>query len=709
MTALDYIPDLDNKFLADNLLTSDDWEDHLSRLDDIPDILDFDPSFCSDDLLQQLQGDLEGQIPMLYEDGFPGFYDSQMNQCDSEDSGISVKQEPLSPAPSFSSDSDSSQVYSMMDYQVTPPGIPELKLDSPPLTPPHTTVYSHIPQQNNMAPMAVSGIATSTIPSVGNTTQIRVVNNLTSPQRKSSPTVTRSIVCPRATSVSATAGAPSSVHVLPVKQNNNGGGNLMREVTIKVENGTTKIVSDKNLNQILNNKVKIIPKPSSVSNASAATNSGKPLVLTAEEFAKLTTQGVLKLTPTTTTTSTSNEDIKPVIPKPTVVPSPASRIINPTHPSIDYESKAIKRQQRMIKNRESACLSRKRKKEYVTAVEERLKQFNSENDRLKQENETLKRKIDALLSENERLKATYPSSKKAACLLACLLFLTLNLGSLSLKSIFPTSNEQLNTGLTARNIHHGRTLMSVIEDGSTGSQTDGRRNLTNFEKTMRDIRDSVLRENNTREDVQLLKRLETLGSLSMCSTEFNRTESDRLTNELTGWVLGHKNAAMKLKMTEAEQLRSQFLNKFTKKRRPKKKHTGKLVWNKARPSSSGQNFEVQLFNHQERVYYDFMDIIQRRNDTFYVVSFRKDHLLLPALAHNKTMRPRMSLLMPAVTYNETMQPKPGSVAMMQIDCEVHNTRLIHVTESVIPTQHQSSTSRAAAANKSKSKWNEETP
>ena len=85
--------------------------------------------------------------------------------------------------------------------------------------------------------------------------------------------------------------------------------------------------------------------------------------------------------------------------------------------------------------------------------------------------------------------------------------------------------------------------------------------------------------------------------------------------------------------------------------------------------------------------YDFMDEIDRRNDTFYVVSFRQvrllpspkpmllissidyivynfmpncfdmktrhfqDHLLLPATAHNKTMRPRMAVMMPVVALN----------------------------------------------------------
>lgn len=76
-------------------------------------------------------------------------------------------------------------------------------------------------------------------------------------------------------------------------------------------------------------------------------------------------------------------------------------------------------------------------------------------------------------------------------------------------------------------------------------------------------------------------------------------------------------------------------------------------WGKRRriPEQISGN-ELQLFSPTpEQLYAEFFEAINRKDDTFYVVSFNADHLLLPALHHNKTRRPKMSLILPSMLVN----------------------------------------------------------
>lgn len=62
--------------------------------------------------------------------------------------------------------------------------------------------------------------------------------------------------------------------------------------------------------------------------------------------------------------------------------------------------------------------------------------------------------------------------------------------------------------------------------------------------------------------------------------------------------------------------------------------------------------ELELFvPTPEQLYAEFFEAINRKDDTFYVVSFNADHMLLPALNHNKTRRPKMSLILPSMISN----------------------------------------------------------
>ncbi|XP_010223935.1 PREDICTED: cyclic AMP-dependent transcription factor ATF-6 alpha-like [Tinamus guttatus] len=121
-----------------------------------------------------------------------------------------------------------------------------------------------------------------------------------------------------------------------------------------------------------------------------------------------------------------------------------------------------------------------------------------------------------------------------------------------------------------------------------------------------------------------------------------------LNHELRGWVHRH----------EVERTRSRRLSNNQQKARVvqsslTEKADSQLMAMPYTETSISRHSgnELQVYYASPRSYQDFFEAIRRREDTFYVVSFRRDHLLLPATAHNKTRRPKMSIVLPAVNIN----------------------------------------------------------
>ncbi|KAM5287254.1 cyclic AMP-dependent transcription factor ATF-6 beta [Hipposideros larvatus] len=363
----------------------------------------------------------------------------------------------------------------------------------------------------------------------------------------------------------------------------------------------------------------------------------------------------------------------PPAPRPerkSIVPAPMPG--NSCPPEVD--AKLLKRQQRMIKNRESACQSRRKKKEYLQGLEARLQAVLADNQQLRRENAALRRRLEALLAENSELKLG-SGNRKAVCIMVFLLFIAFNFGPVSISEPPSAPASPRMSGDEPRPRRHLLEFSAQLpvhgveppqgpeEPQPSPEARPSFRNLTAFPGGAKEL---------------LLRDLDQLFLSSDCR-HFNRTESLRLADELSGWVQRHQRGRRKIPQRAQERQKSQL-----RKKSPPVKAVPTQPPGTPERDAVGQ---LQLYRHPDRSQPEFLDAIDRREDTFYVVSFRRDHLLLPAISHNKTSRPKMSLVMPAMAPNETLSGRgsPGDYEeMMQIECEVMGTRVIHIKTSTVP-------------------------
>ncbi|KAK0138286.1 Cyclic AMP-dependent transcription factor ATF-6 beta [Merluccius polli] len=441
---------------------------------------------------------------------------------------------------------------------------------------------------------------------------------------------------------------------------------------------------------ILSSKPLLQPRPLGVTTASPAPNSPAPPTgtLILQSLPDHTRPVVLSPSVCLTSTPTIVKR-EPVSPSITPAPTPHSKPIIPATAALpgntchDVDMKVLKRQQRMIKNRESACQSRRKKKEYLQQLEAQLRQAQQENQRLRQENQALRQRLTGQEGGDSA------NNKRAVCVMAVLLFMTFSFGPIRLTENFlspsitdrklPTVLQEAAGPYTGRKIlemkQYQRQALPLSGEEERGEAEEERGEVDrdhtdayqfrNLSDVFSDIKDLVLQD------------IDRYFTSSDCR-QFNRSESLRLADELRGWVKRH----------QIDRKKSGGKPKIIKKTKlAQKAQLRKTNFSRYLPIQAHRSIDSQLQVHSgpEVSYSDFLDSIDRREDTFYVVSFSRDHLLLPAISHNKTSRPKMSLVMPAMSVNESLyNSSQGYEMMMQVDCEVMDTRIIPIKSSAVP-------------------------
>ncbi|XP_018610005.1 cyclic AMP-dependent transcription factor ATF-6 beta isoform X2 [Scleropages formosus] len=635
MTA-DLLSDLDSRFFADNLLTSEDWDACLYQCESMEEGEDGDfarglkyDAMVDNDLILTLDPDnptspwkhfsdnlLPGESPVFHDD-------TTMAQPLPVDMLFQVKAEPLSPASSLTSDCSLS---SAPETQVI------VKGENPP-TPPY--MFGDILS-----------------PPVG-TVQVTLTP---SSQPQQPQTQTHSGSEPQAQAV--VAPSPAALKA----------------------------------STILSSKPPIQPRPVCVATLPVSQSPSPAKALILQSLPSMdqnrpvlsppvclgSAPAIVKVEPVSPSLSHCAAPAAPATAKPII---PATSL--PGTNSNDIDMKVLKRQQRMIKNRESACQSRKKKKEYLQSLEAQLREAQRENERLRRENQALRERLAGKEGSESG------NNKRAVCIMVLLLFITFSFRPVSI------TERKLETGLREGAAPlTGRHLLEIgeAEDRSKTrgserareerleSEEDGEERwrrgdvdressdsfqLRNLSGVFSDVKDLVLPD------------LDRYFTSSDCR-QFNRSESLRLADELRGWAHRH----------QIDRKKSGGKPKMAKKARvAQKAQHRKTNFSRYLPVQTHSSVESQLqvFPGPEVIYSDFFDAIDRREDTFYVVSFRRDHLLLPAISHNKTTRPKMSLVMPAMSINESMYGSAkGYEMMMQVDCEVMDTRIVPIKSSSVP-------------------------
>ncbi|KAM7343996.1 bZIP_ATF6 domain-containing protein ATf6 isoform 2-T2 [Cochliomyia hominivorax] len=460
------------------------------------------------------------------------------------------------------------------------------------------------------------------------------------------------------------------------------------------------------------------------------------------------------------------------------------------------DDKLLKKQLRMLKNRESASLSRKKKKEYVEKLENRISDLEKENYSLKGENSSLRSQLMAFaqtckckhgnVSEfilntlnmdcknggavlnaidrsylmnnakqhldncgnasnntcgnttttttttttstthhvkiapkpansstfinkdfKQKMNAT-TIKKNVAILFAMAFMVTLNIGNfqnyLNKTALENAIETTVTSGSDEPAVQTGRRLLWVPNEDEFHEQTNRSKRETEMANMpppplhfLRPINRTTADKINgtSAKDEPPIKRSSTIGATTTATYANATQENMRLARNLHKWIGGNdylnltgngigndfehmehfkfgSGSYMDYDLPLQAPIGSKQKRKIFLEPETQQKH--------AKFNNEGERNSLDLF--KPRISEEYLRLfrgIKRQDDTFYVLSFNMDHILLPASVYNKSSRPKMSLMLPAGDPSHN-----GDIVLMQIDCEVINTTELEIKSHMIP-------------------------
>lgn len=157
----------------------------------------------------------------------------------------------------------------------------------------------------------------------------------------------------------------------------------------------------------------------------------------------------------------------------------------------------------------------------------------------------------------------------------------------------------------------------------------------------------------------------------VCPIYINQSELIRLDRELRRWIDGESDrdnwttmttvASTKTKLITESKSLNKFSSSFEEEEEEDEEVKRKVYIPRHKKTkgmhkiidihTTSNNNAVEVFSPILSEHASLFEALGRKDDTFYVVWFSGEHLLLPASRKNNTARPKMSLVLPAVSIN----------------------------------------------------------